>query len=44
MVNVILLVIFVMVGGISLLSLIVEKVKDIINLLDVNKVASKLNK
>ena len=44
MVNVILLVIFIMTGGISLLSLIVDKIKDIINLLDVNKVASKLNK
>ena len=33
-----------MIGGISLLSLIVDKIKDIINLLDVNKVASKLNK
>lgn len=44
MVNVILLIIFIMIGGISLLSLIVDKIKDIINLLDVNKVASKLNK
>lgn len=44
MVNAILLIIFVMVGGISLLSLIVDKIKDIINLLDVNKVANKLNK
>lgn len=44
MINIILLIIFVMVGGISLLSLIVDKIKDIINLLDVNKVATKLNK
>ena len=33
-----------MIGGVSLLSLIVEKMKDVINLLDVNKVANKLNK
>lgn len=44
MINIILLIIFVMVGGISLLSLVVDKIKDIINLLDVNKVAAKLNK
>lgn len=44
MINIILLIIFVMVGGISLLSLIVDKIKDIVNLLDVNKVANKLNK
>lgn len=44
MVNVILLIIFIMIGGVSLLSLIVEKMKDVINLLDVNKVANKLNK
>lgn len=44
MVNVILLIIFIMIGGVSLLSLIVDKMKDVINLLDVNKVANKLNK
>ena len=44
MINIILLIIFVMVGGISLLSLIVDKIKDIVKLLDVNKVATKLNK
>ena len=44
MVNVILLIIFIMIGCVSLLSLIVEKMKDVINLLDVNKVANKLNK